>query len=294
MKYKSFKRKDVMSIFQFVVLVMLFLCFVLPGIVWGQEQIFVQAPLNELQIMPNSCLFEPGSQVAIWSLSSAEEEKGTGARDADLRAGRGQIAREWCLANNLKVVAEYHVQGKSGERGVRIIAGKNLEFILKQFMLLAQEDQKLSVKTDSILQSQISWLARQAVYGWELAVGTEYVLIERNEFCVPSLALTWNAGLTGFQGKVGGLPENQKTLNGIWGGSFFIRPYKHLKIHVGYEGASCFYEKDFTWINRYDCFLTGVEIESPEWKRMKGHVSFNALKAEKWGMSVNFSLSFKL
>lgn len=288
-------RKNRILLITIISFVVVILCgFGLCNSLFGQEQIFVQAPLNEFQEMPDPCVFEAGSQVAIWSFSSAQEEKGTGARDADLRAGRGQIAREWCLANNLKVVAEYHAQGKSGERGVRIIAGKDLESILNQFMMLVQKDVKLSVYIDSLLQSQISWLARQKVYGWEVSVGYEYLLIEKNEFSVPILALTWNNGLTGFQGKIGGLPENQKTLNGIWGGLFFIRPLKYFKLHVGYQGMSHFYENDLTWLNRYDAFLSGIEFESPEWRRLKAHASFNALKAEKWGMSMNFSLSLKL
>lgn len=288
----------------FIILFLLAILILLPEDVFGQQTIFIQAPLNQIQVMSDSCIFESGTSVAIWAFSSADEEKGSGARDADLRAGRGQIARKWCESHGIKVVAEYHAQGKTGERGVRIIEcppSVNEKYLKEAFKIVINGFFRSdSILVEKIIQNRhdIGWLARQKVYGWEVSLGQEYVLIERNEFSAPTLSLTWNAGLVGFQGKIGGWSAdhilNEKTYNGIWGGSFFVRPYKHLKFHAGYQGISQFFESDLTWVNRYDCFLTGVEIEIPEWKRLKGHLYLSGIKADKWGMSTGFNISLKL
>lgn len=267
--------------------------------------IVVVAPLNGVQVMPETCILDSGTVVIGHVFYSAGKEKArqTG-RDPDLWGMRSGAMERWCQKYHLVLSAIYEHEGRSGERGVVLVKAFDHNKALTTLNDGLSAEIRNATKADSILYSLIAEQKKpvKAFWGYvekdriTLGVGANYILIGPNEFFVPTVSLAYSRGMLGVEGEIGGGRagniNSEKTLNGVWGANIFIRPCQFLKLGVGYQGTSRFFESDFTWDNRDDCFLGKAELEIPLSKKLSTNFTLGSLKAYDWGCYSRLSLSF--
>jgi hypothetical protein len=288
---------------------------ILTAVLFAQPMTY-PAKLDSVQIMPGPAPFAPGTKIIAHVYASGDSEKGPQGRDPDLWGLRAQVAEDSCrvwqlvvtdivyhLGHDLAGVNSYFKPGTS-ERGVVLVKALDYNKVLKTLNDALLVEIEYTGKADAILYGLIVEQREdvKAIWGYvekdriTLGVGANYTLIGGNEFFVPTVSLAYSRGMLGVEGEIGGGRagniNSEKTLNGVWGANIFIRPCQFLKLGVGYQGTSRFFESDFTWYNRDDCFLGKAELEIPLSKKLSTNFTLGSLKTYDWGCYSRLSLSF--
>ncbi len=303
-----------------LILVAVILAVVAPVLAQDSLVVCYPAELSKVQKITGPAPFLVGTRVVVLAYASGGQEKAPNGKDPDLCLLRAKAAQQACEDWGLKVVRVEHRLGDDKgnqnsyfgvgkpERGVVLVKAKAVDYGDKIFTLAKalQAEVGHARKADALLWGELKtqrnllnkiwdYVKARKVTDRSFSAGYEYILIGRSEFSVPVVRLTLNQGFFGLEGSVGGWPApkiaGEKAGNLAWSGLYFVRPLRFLKLGVGYQGAALFYEADFSWHDRYDCFWLNSELVLPLGKDWNIGLSAGGLKAEEWGTKAGFSIT---
>ena len=257
----------------------------------GPDSILVTAPLNKVQVMPDSCTLPSGTRVILTVLYSGGTEKAKKiGLDPDLWGRRGKVALDWAKVHGLIVNSPVdYREGLVGERGVVIRKDEVFYSLVNHAKQISQLDgrvnrvQKAANSADSLARNNAGNLKilRQDFEDYKqqaqkkssslprVGFGTLSVLYSGIEpKAVPVLRLEANlSNRFGLQCEGGVIPvglfNNEQTWDGVLHAAVFWRPLSFVKILAGYSLATNFYESDFAIAeSRDDGVLAGLELSA--------------------------------
>ena len=263
----------------------------------GPDSILVTAPLNKVQVMPDSCTLPSGTRVVLTVLYSGGTEKAKRVGlDPNLWGSRGRVALDWVKKHGLIVNSPVdYREGLVGERGVVIRKDEVFYSLVNHAKQISQLDERVAkaqqtadsayVLADEAKKnartnaSSISSL-RQEFDVYKLAqksnlpllrVGVGALSVSYSDIepkAVPVLRLEANlSNRFGLQCEGGVIPvglfNNEQTWDGVLHAAVFWRPLSFVKILAGYSLATNFYESDFAIAeSRDDGVLAGLELSA--------------------------------
>jgi len=263
----------------------------------GPDSILVTAPLNKVQVMPDSCTLPSGTRVVLTVLYSGGTEKAKRVGlDPNLWGSRGRVALDWVKKHGLIVNSPVdYREGLVGERGVVIRKDEVFYSLVNHAKQISQLDERVAKAQQTadsayVLADEAKKNARTNASGIDslrlefndykqqaqkksnlalLRVGFGTIAVSYTDIepkAIPVLRLEANLSQRfGLQAEGGVVPVGSFNNEAVWDGVFhpavFWRPASFIKILAGYSLATNFYESDFAIAeSRDDGFLAGLEL----------------------------------